>query len=496
MNPVRSFTFSRLKAAAPAGWILLAAAASVGGYLIASLRLYRLGFPLDDAWIHQTYARNLARLGEWSFIPGQASAGSTSPLWTALNAPGFWLGLSPLVWSYLLGWLALAAVGWTGADILRRLGISGQRACLLGGIFLTLEWHLVWAAGSGMETLLFSLAVLLVWRGLLAPVRNWLGLGLISGLSVWLRPDGITLAGPILLAALLMEADWRGRLEAGFRFGFGLLVWLIPYAIFNLALAGAIWPNTFFAKQIEYAVRLQIPLLVRYLAEWGLPLVGAGAVLLPGFLMFFHHSLKNRRWVPAAFGVWLAGFLLLYALRLPVTYQHGRYVIPAMPVYFLLGLAGLIQWVSREETARWRWIIGRAWMVSAGLVLGAFWWLGGRAYARDVAVIESEMVTAAQWIAQNTPPEALIAAHDIGAVGYFSDRQLIDLAGLVSPEVIPFIRDEQQLARLLDEKGADYLMTFPGWYPQLTRRGELVFSTQGAFSPQQGGENMQVYRWR
>ena len=50
-------------------------------------------------------------------------------------------------------------------------------------------------------------------------------------------------------------------------------------------------------------------------------------------------------------------------------------------------------------------------------------------------------------MAHNTPPDALIAAHDIGAVGYFGQRRLLDLAGLVSPEVIPFIRDEAQHCR-------------------------------------------------
>ena len=47
------------------------------------------GFPLDDAWIHQTYARNLGLHGVMAFSPGQPSTGSTSFGWTFLLAVGF-----------------------------------------------------------------------------------------------------------------------------------------------------------------------------------------------------------------------------------------------------------------------------------------------------------------------------------------------------------------------------------------------------------------------
>ena len=72
-------------------------------YLLASHFYYRNGFPLDDSWIHLTYARNLALHGEWAFQPGKSTAGSTAPLWTLLLAIGFLLKLGPYMWTYLLG---------------------------------------------------------------------------------------------------------------------------------------------------------------------------------------------------------------------------------------------------------------------------------------------------------------------------------------------------------------------------------------------------------
>ncbi len=122
--------------------------------------------------------------------------------------------------------------------------------------------------------------------------------------------------------------------------------------------------------------------------------------------------------------------------------------------------------------------------------------VGAVTYAQDVAIIDSEMVNTSEWISANTPENAVIAAHDIGALGYFGNRKILDLAGLISPDVSPFIRDEKQLAAYLNQNGADYLMTFPDWYRDLVRNITPVYQSSGKFSPAAGGENMAVYLWK
>jgi hypothetical protein len=479
-----------------AGLLALAAALSLGSYLLASYLGYRFGFPLDDAWIHQTYARNLALHGEWAFLPGQPSAGSTAPLWSVLLAPGHALGLGPHLWTYALGWAVLWAVALAGGHVFRSLCPEKASLQLWVGLFLVLEWHLVWAAGSGMETLLLALLALIVLARLIAGEHNWLGLGALIGLSVWVRPDGITLLGPALLTLVFMPGAWKERSKHAAYLLFGVVLLFAPYLVFNQVLAGSWWPNTFFAKQAEYAALLRSPLWRRFLAEASLPMIGVGALLLPGFVLQIIRDSRSRNWGALAGAIWVAGYLFLYAWRLPVTYQYGRYVMPVMPVYYVWGLAGLIGWVRLDSTSVWRRVLGRAWVLSTALVTLAFWVIGARVYARDVAIIESEMVAAAHWVAGNTPADAVVAAHDIGALGYFSHRQLIDLAGLISPEVIPFIRDEPKLAGFLDARRAQFLVTFPQWYPWLVEQSQLLFLTGGQFSPAIGGENMAVYRWR
>jgi hypothetical protein len=228
----------------------------------------------------------------------------------------------------------------------------------------------------------------------------------------------------------------------------------------------------------------------------GQPMVGPGILFAPGFLFILWHSWKKRDWLVIAAAVWWVGFAFIYAVSLPVTYQHARYLIPAMPVFFILGGAGTYRMIEKMSVSVRLRLLRFAWICSIFLVLVAFWVQGAMAYGEDVAIIESEMVTVGHWIADNTPEDALIAAHDIGAIGYYGHRSILDLAGLISPEVIPFIRDEDRLADYLDRQRADYLVTFPDWYPHLVLLAQPVFQTQDKFSVNAGGENMTVYRWR
>jgi hypothetical protein len=471
------------------------AAISVSVYLIVSRTTYRIGFPLDDAWIHQSYARNLAARGEWAFMPGQPSGGSTAPLWSALLALGYLVHWGPYGWTYFLGWICLASLSIIGYYGFRVLHPSNPGWAILAGALLAMEWHLVWSAVSGMETALFTLIVFLVLVLLTMRWKNWMVIGGLIGLSLWIRPDGITLFVPAFLCLFVLEESFKQRIHTGLFLLLGFVLFAMPYVLFQWELTGHWLPNTFYAKQAEYSIELLSPLWRRLAEQALLPMIGVGIILLPGLLAFIWKAIRARRWVSLSGILWAFGYIGLYAVRLPVTYQHGRYVIPMMPVYFVWGLAGLVDLLQLRSPIFWKRTLSRAWLISAGVVLLCFWVIGARAYGRDVATIESEMVSTAQWIAVNTEPDALVAAHDIGALGFFSNRRLLDMAGLVSPEVIPFIRDERRLAQFLDEQKAEYLVTFPDWYPDLVKLARPIYQSHGSFSPAQGGENMVVYRW-
>lgn len=481
--------------------IAITAIFSTAIYVLASHLYNRSGYPLDDAWIYQTYARNLSQYGEWSFIPGKPSGGSTGPLWVLFILPGYLLRIDHQIWSYLLGSLILFGMGVVGVLGFKRLKPKLGKWAIITGLILVLEWHLIWASVSGMETLLAALIATFVLVFLIQTEispRKWLLIGLLIGICVWIRPDGITLLGPAGLVALLADKSSIQQkirrlllLSVGFSIPIGL------YLVFNQLTAGTLWPNTFYAKQAEYFELTNTSIFRRFWQQFTTPLAGVGIALLPGFFIISYQAIKNKNWAVIASILWYFGYLAIFAMRLPVTYQHGRYIIPAMPIFFILGTAGTIGWIHQyfnDHRMIFR-VTTKVWLISSFSILGLFWIFGAKAYAEDVAIIEDEMVTTAQWIRDNTASESLIAAHDIGALGYFSQRNIVDLAGLISPDVIPFIRDEEKLADYHDVQQIDYLMTFPHWYPYLTARSILIYQTNGIFSPKLGGENMAVYQW-
>jgi len=541
-----------------AGLFYLALAAW-GGYV---------GFPLDDAWIHQTYARNLAVSSQLAFVPGQPSAGSTAPLWSLLLSLGYLLHVPFQLWTYSLGIILLGLIGAQMRYLAQQLWPQQPTLALIIGVCCTLEWHLIWAAVSGMETLLFIwLSVALVSRYLTvsrAPTPSgWLTLGIMGGFLTLTRPEGLGLVA-------LLGLDWGVKqyrspqsfadnpqriADSYIMVGLGIALLLIPYMAFHFHLTGKPFPNTLYAKQAEYAVVLSsYPLWWRLFGNLSQPVetvqgvfqvifIGPQLLLLPGLIWAAWLTVKERRSELVCLWAWWISFLLLYGFRLPVTYQHGRYQMPMIVWVILLGLWGSQRLYTRPHRSTaikdphpnplpegegvktppspfgrgdggegdfgliflkpvrslkrlYQRVIYPVMVGSWGVLVVAFVGVGALAYQRDVRFIETEMVATARWLVAETPPNTTIAAHDIGAIGYFTQRPLIDLAGLITPEVIPIIRDEPKLLEFIVTQRADYVVIFPSWYPHLSQNTDLheVYRTKTLWSGDINNDNMSVYQ--
>lgn len=480
--------------------ILALASISVLGYV--SVAGPAITFPLDDAWIHQAYARNLANNGEWAFISGEISTGATSILWVFILAIGYLINIDPVLWSTILGILLLsgiAVLAWKLAD--HYLPDIPKQAWLFV-IIIVFEWHLLWAALSGMETLLFSFLVTLLLTRLLIhesqkefQFNYWLTNTLILAAIILTRPDGLSLLGPsiafIWLSHLSVSEKWK---TIASHIG-GLFIILLPFILFNYSVSGSIFPNTFYAKQAEYAALLQNSLSTRVLSLIKLPLVGVGTLLLPGFIYISFNQLRRKKWSLPLVSLWILAFISLYALRLPLDFQHGRYMMPIMPIYLILGAIGSFKVIRNISNSKWRSIIARVISISALVVLIIFWFLGRNAFLKDTQFIQSQMLDTAHWINQNIDPAATLAAHDIGALGYVTQRPIIDLAGLILPEIIPIIRDEEKIAEYLDKNDVAYLIIFPDWYSNLTISREIIYQSQGAILEIESQNFMAIYKW-
>ena len=471
---------------------------SVMFYVSLSAAGGQAGFPLDDAWIHQTYARSLAESGRMAYVAGQPSAGSTSPLWTLLLSAGYALRIDYHLWTYALGAVMLALCAWGVLRLSLRLWPKRAKLALAAGTLCVFEWHLGWAAASGMETLLYTaLAIALIeWAIRAEPgVQGGLIGGALGGLLTVTRPEGLLLAG--LAAATWLaharpasaEAQGAG-VEAHLRrllaFSIGFAAPVAPAAWLNLQAGGAIFPNTFYAKQQEYAVYFSslAAWLPRALDVIAAPFVGAPVLLAPGFALQALAALRRLRnrstWGSALPIVWVLAHLAVYAARLPVTYQHGRYLMPVIPLVVLIGLQGSAAWIERLAHPRASRLARYVGVGSLIALAAAMWVIGAATYRADVDIIQNELVASARWLEANTPPDALVAAHDIGAIGYFTRRPLLDLAGLVSPEVIPVLRDEAALLELMQQRGASYFAAPPGFYTTLLDPARLERASSSA----------------
>ena len=473
--------------------IAVVALIAVGFYLLVSASIFRIGFPLDDTWIHLTYARNLAEHGEWAFRLGERSAASTAPLWTVLLSIGYLLDLAPYSWTYFLGWVVLTLLGIQAENKARKLIESYKPRIPWVGLFFVLAWHLTWSAVSGMETLLHGFIIFVILGELISGSRRYLTLGLLAGLSIWVRPDGLTLLGPILFAAFFNENSWSARGQAILKalVGFGAL--FFPYLLFNLLLSGNPMPNTFYAKQAEYKDFWLSKSLGERLIDYLLPIIASPFIaLVPGAILWVSKNLRERNWGAISGVIWLIGYIGIYFLRLPA-YQHGRYIIPAFPMLYLWGMLGMVEFVNSAKANK---RIVFLWSVLTGILCLIFGFIAARQNAYDVYWIESEMVTTAKWVEENIPPDAILAVHDIGVLGYYVQNPMLDLAGLITPDVVPFIRDEDQLAEYLNTNSADYLIVFVSDYPNLTSQRMPVFVGGLEYDPVGIENNMKVYKWK
>src|SRR5262249_42940291 len=132
---------------------------------------------------------------------------------------------------------------------------------------------------------------------------------------------------------------------------------------------------------------------------------GAQLFLIPGILYFAGTNIRDiradrRRLFDLLPLIWAVALVLLYTARLPAYYQHGRYVMPAIPSLILVGMVGTISLVRSSQKSLIGRVLTRSLAISTVFAfIGFALIIGASQYERDVNIIDQEMVASAHWIA-------------------------------------------------------------------------------------------------
>jgi len=483
----------------------LAAAAGAGLFALAEGRIAGAwGFPLDDAWIHLQLARNLSAGQGLSLNPGEPAAASTAPLWTLVLAFLHRLPWNPILAVKILGAILLLVNGWLARGLARTAGLEG-RWPLLAGLAVVLTPRLLWASLSGMEVMLYAA---LATAGAGCHMRSWggtpsmLGTGLLA-LAALARPECLILFPLAVLDRWRLAARMRILARLYWKHALLYAALLAPFVWFNCHAIGKPLPNTFYAKvggyglvgalqdlslsRIARAALLYPVLQAREVAQFSAENSVLLTCLVPlGLLGILRPRKKGEPPVSWLIPLVVVGFPLIRGALAPfkgATFQHGRYagfLVPLLGVAGLLGLRGtwqvLRQGLTLPQAHRLRsWGVAAAWaLVLMELLVVDLKY--ARTYAWNVENINEMHVAMGKWLAAHTAPEAVVATNDIGAIAYFSQRRLLDIVGLATPEVLDFLEPgvpaDQGVWRFLHQEKPDYLVILPNWYPELAQMRE------------------------
>ena len=519
-------------------WLVLAVLAGVAFPLSLVLYAHSVngfhGFPIDDAWIHLQFARVLSQHAEWTYFPGdQSVSGSTSPLYTMAVALGFLFTNDEKVLGHCIGLLFhLGFLAAFAAWAYQRLGKNIAWAC--GAVLLiALDGRVGILAVSGMETSLFLGVTALALYGRAAKRPLLCGVALGSG--IWIRPDGM-----ILLIALgldlLLERSWSrshssdaesdavqqkpknlkpspdSDPDSGHQkpknlkpspLGPVVLI-LVAYGVFNLVVGGSLLPNTFAAKTAYYRVMDTWQFVSGEMFNF--LVVNAGWVITPLALVAVAgvawDLLRRRRAALAGEAAWVVGLLLAYVLFLPFAHRFHRYLVPALPALVVLGLAGL-RMLMDGAVARGVVPNERLARVAGWVVLGAALALqvyssflrepgfAHKHYAHFCRYHNERHERTGRWLAKNTKPGAVIATHDVGAIAFYSGRKVVDMVGLVEPEVHQHLHSPRYvtfLSKLFAREKVTHLAVLQNWIE--------VDNVRPIYRPHPEPEILEVFRWQ
>ncbi len=396
-------------------------------YLLAVAALIFVHFSdygYDDPYITYRYASNLISGEGFVYNLGERTLSTTTPLFTLILAAfgALWRDI-PVV-ANLVGALSLAAGALFLWDLAHtwKTPLVGWTALLLYPTFPLL------LSTIGSETPLYIALILGSFAGY-ARRRYTLAAGF-AALTVLTRPDGWLIPlilGTHYLITVRRPVPWPAVLT------FAGLV--LPWHLFSSLFFGSPVPATLAVKQLQGSMaisqRFSQGLLTTfrpYAQRWDYRIEA-----IYGLLGLTWASLRARRWL--LFLSWGGMYFVAYTL-LGVS-RYYWYYAPFVPVIVVLAGLGITALVSLLERRFPR--------LSAPVFSMLFFFLliipllPGQVQAASLIPAQVSRLkiysAVGKWLDANLPPKARVGALEVGIIGYYSHRSMVDFAGLIQPEV-------------------------------------------------------------
>lgn len=419
--------------------------------LAIALRLVPGPRIIDDAYIIFRYAQNVLAGQGLVFNPGEPVFGITTPLFAGiLVALGAVTGRPNAPFPALAVGVSALADAATCVLLIRLAGdVSRRPAGILAAVVWAVAPMSVTFAVGGMETSVFVLltTATLYFHSIGAPVAA----ALAAGLSLVTRPDAVLVVGLVALERARQARQARRGDPRYPRVGLQEVVALAAapaaWGAFAWPAYGSPLPHSILAKAAAYHLPPEAGLvrLLQHFATpfhehdvFGTPWIAVGLVLYAilyalGALDSIRHRVE--RWPQFAY---MPLYFATFSAANPLIFRW--YLAPPLPMYFLgifLGVARLARDLRRPGLV---WALGG---LAVALSLNA-WTLapdtGPRRPAPEMAFVGLEDLYAdlGRRLKGRVGPTETIAAGDVGALGYTSGARILDLVGLVSPQVVAY----------------------------------------------------------
>jgi hypothetical protein len=376
----------------------------------------------DDPYITFRYADNLAHGAGFVYNAGERILSTTTPLFTLILALAGLAGAPIPIAGNLIACLSLAL----GGTAFWYLGEVGQsRAAGTVGLLLYPLFPLM-IGTIGAETALYN--ALIIW-GFLAYARERnVQAAVLLALATLVRADGVLAVLVIVVDVLIVRRrppPWRAILT--------YVVLLVPWFLFAWVYFGAPLPVTLAAKQRQGMMAISEPFFAGLLRQgrddyWRYPVYRGHFILAAGGLLY---GLMRRH-------LWLLiiSWSLLYVAgysALGVTSYFWYYgpVIPGFVALIGLGVQALHQPIVRF--AGRRVAAGAAGLVALTLLYPQT--AGVRYFVEHRDTRLPSYQAAGEWLRAHTPLDASVGTLEVGVIGYYAQRRMIDFAGLLQPQV-------------------------------------------------------------